>query len=247
MLIERCPQEPKKDVFPARIKDMGSNKYILRFFLVALMVCPIQHVGSAAVEPEQIKAALIVQFIRFVTWPDNPRKIRIGILSKDDTLFNNLSQLIDQSRVEQNFTVNQVNEAFNSERIDLLYVGPGYSSQLHTIAERARQTETLLVSDGSPFARDIMLNLINAEDRISFEVNRSNIVFESLQVDNEILLLGGSELDVAQLFRETEEGLKVLKQQLVAREQSLIELSDQIDAMVNDLTAKEGELADTNS
>ncbi len=225
---------------------MGLNRYIIGIIVFTTLLCA-RPAEPAAVEPAQVKAALIIQFIRFVSWPSQPAKVRIGILSDDTELFNNLRQLVNQSRSERNFTVVNLSETFSAEDIDLLYLGPNYSQRLDEFADITRRSETLLVSDESPFTRDIMLNLIKVEDRIRFEVNRSNIVFESLQVDKEILLLGGSELDVAQLFRETEDGLKSLKQQLLTQEESLAGLSDKILAMESELADTETQLSQRNT
>ena len=56
-----------------------------------------------------------------------------------------------------------------------------------------------------------MINLtLTDQNTVSFEINRANILLEGLEISNDILLLGGSEMDVAQLYREMEDNLNSL-------------------------------------
>ena len=84
---------------------------------------------------------------------------------------------------------------------------------------KARRSNTLVVSEVKENQIYIMINfLYNADNSISFEFNRPNILLEGLTISNEILLLGGAELDVAILYREIEEDLSLLVMQLRSTE-----------------------------
>ena len=82
-----------------------------------------------------------------------------------------------------------------------------------------------------------MINLVdNAEkSAISFEVNKSNLVFEGLAISTELLLLGGTELDVATLYRETELALQVIRTREISLNQKLIEQQNQISSTIKKL------------
>ena len=70
-----------------------------------------------------------------------------------------------------------------------------------------------------------MIDLVrSSNNKISFEVHRPNMVFEGLKVDKDIILLGGSELDVAKLYKETEIELSKTKRELT---QQIAEISKQ--------------------
>ena len=60
-------------------------------------------------------------------------------------------------------------------------------------------------------------------DKISFEVNKNNIVFEGLTVSNDVLLYGGSEIEVADLYNQMEEALVTVKNKLRQQEAVLYE------------------------
>src|SRR5690606_23038881 len=61
-------------------------------------------------------------------------------------------------------------------------------------------------------------------DRLRFEVNNSNIINHGLKPLPELILNGGTEIDVAKLFRQGQASLIALQKQLQLREASLNDL-----------------------
>ena len=99
--------------------------------------------------------------------------------------------------------------------IHVLVVAENTLLPFSEIALKARRSNTLVVSEVKENQIYIMINfLYNVDNSISFEFNRPNILLEGLTINNEILLLGGAELDVAKLYREIEEDLSLLVTQL---------------------------------
>ena len=93
------------------------------------------------------------------------------------------------------------------------------------------------MTDNSTDKHSVMINLINNTEKsaISFEVNKSNIVFEGLDISAELLLLGGTELDVATLYRETELALQVIRTREVTLHQKLNQQQSLISSTVKKL------------
>ncbi|MDG1859553.1 MAG: YfiR/HmsC family protein, partial [Emcibacteraceae bacterium] len=82
---------------------------------------------------------------------------------------------------------------------------------LSEIAFAIRNSQILLISDETTEMPHSMINLtLTDQNTVSFEINRANILLEGLEISNDILLLGGSEMDVAQLYREMEDNLNSL-------------------------------------
>ena len=177
--------------------------------------------------PEQIQVALLLEFIRHIEWPNQARfkQINIAVVGVDKAMEGELIHAFKQVKVHglslkyQSFNPKI---KFNTATIQVLYIGKLGHVYVAPLASQFRRTETLLITNGSDLRREFMLNILYKEgQRLSFEINRSNIVFEHLKIDNDLTLLGGTELDVAELFRETQRGLKGLKSQLLKKEQSL--------------------------
>ena len=104
-----------------------------------------------------------------------------------------------------------------------------------------------MISEESTERQDIMINLTKdaQSTTFSFEVNKSNIIYEKLAMSKDILLLGGTELDVATIYRETEAAMLktkkrevTLNQKLYRQEQRLTGTTQKIQQMNQDLKTK---------
>lgn len=88
---------------------------------------------------------------------------------------------------------------------------------------------TLVITENSETLHNIMINIVETAGdldktrELTFQINRPNIVFEKLRIQPDLILHGGSELDVASLYRETERAMQKLRSENL---QSLQELED---------------------
>ncbi|PCJ38508.1 MAG: hypothetical protein COA99_11870 [Moraxellaceae bacterium] len=177
--------------------------------------------------PEVTQAAVIYQLTRYIKWPNEAdiAHFNIGFIGENEPLFSALSQASKSLRIRgkkvEVTTISPLN--FDPQQFQIVYISQDSNSRLDIIAHKLRQTGTLLISDESKSKQDFMINFVRKGKHIRFEVNRSNVVFEHLTMDKKILLLGGSELDVAELFRETEQRLKQVKQSLQTKQSKLAE------------------------
>ncbi len=212
-----------------RLCHIGSA-LMVAIFAAWLLVTPVA--SGQNFSSSEVRAALIVQFIQFVGWPNSPATIRIGVLADDAQIFNLLDEYARGDTPKTTVTVTRLGDTrFDPELFEAVYLGPKYSSNLSAVADRVRGSATLLISDQSARRQDVMINLIDNGARTSFEVNRSNIVFERLTLDPQVLLLGGTELDVAVLFRETEAGLKAVRAELQQQRQALLERTGELNSL----------------
>lgn len=163
---------------------------------------------------EQVKAAYLFNFIKHITWPNEQDKTRFVIAVYDDALFYQvLKKSLSQRQVKgKNISVIAITvpEHKHKQRQDLLYIPAHQNANIPELATLFRRTETLIVTDESKHKHDIMINLQGNKETsaISFEVNKSNIIYEGLDMSMELLLFGGTELDIATLYRETEQAMQ---------------------------------------
>ena len=185
----------------------------LRFFaglvlLFSITFATIPKSVSQTLDSDQVKIAYIYNFIKHISWPENPSNPNFTIAIYDDISFYNLANQaltgrdIDGKKIQ----LISVSNTEQARAAHLVFVSSGHNSNIREIASGIRQSGTLFISDQSQNRHDIMINLVfdSESSAISFEVNKSNIVFEGLKMSTELLLLGGTELDVATLYRETE-------------------------------------------
>jgi signal transduction histidine kinase len=170
-------------------------------------------------DSDQIKSAYLFNFIKHVQWPDEDNKNSFVVaIYQNQTVFEQVSKTLNNRLVKNKpISVVLVENIQECKDADLVFVTVNPDTDIFTIATDLRQTNTLLVTDNSLDKHNIMINLVfNSESQaITFEVNKSNIVFEQLSMSSELLLLGGTEIDVATLYRETEMAMQKMRQREV--------------------------------
>lgn len=188
--------------------------------------------SGQTISPQQIKSAYLIRFFDYITW-EGERDIkvfRIGVAGGDEALFRELTNAVKTLRAKgRSITVTRTANLKDMPGFHLLFVSRNTDIPLHEIAVATQRTNTLIVTDESNEQRYFMINLVTRPDNtIGFEINKSNIVFERLKMNNDILLLGGTELDVAKLFKESEYEIAKMKEQLTVREKELAGLQDEL-------------------
>lgn len=207
------------------IKGQGRASII---FFVFFTLMSASSVFSAQVNKDQLKVAYLYNFLKHITWPEEDNKKQFVIAVYQDKQFNTLlvNALSSKKVKEKNIKVHLSTNISQGGIVDLIYIPNKFNKSLPQIANQLRGSQTLIVTDNSADKHNAMVNLIdsNDSDGIAFEINKSNIVYEQLKTSAQLLLLGGTELDIAYLYRETEQAM----QQTRAREAALnTELSNQ--------------------
>lgn len=144
----------------------------------------------------------------------------LEVLEQHKTL---LGRPIRVSNVEDKSTLTQ---------FDLVYLSENSHFSLQEIFEVIEGKPILFVTYEQPNKRLVMLNLVRSENNtLQFELNKSNLINQGLQAKSELILLGGTEIDVAKLFREGQVSLLAIQKKLSNREKQLGELAKSIDGL----------------
>lgn len=213
------------------------RKYLYRLgrFTALLLLFGAIAVSATAATDDELRAAFIFNFAKHVQWPDEgaSKPLVIAFYPAQPAIETPLIEAA-KSRTIRSRPIRVVSyttyEAAKSAHI--LVLSKDRNSELQAISTAMAKTGTLLVTQQSPDKLHSMINLMQPQQgRMSFEVHRPNIIFEGLKVDRNIVLLGGSELDIATLYKETEVALaavkKSLQQQEVQQLQQQTELKQQ--------------------
>ena len=181
---------------------------------------------SAFAAPEQLtieggKATLLEAILHHTTWPqeDEIDRFIIGMYGRDKALLKVLSREVPNFRVRgKPVVVRTYNSLQKARAAHVLVLAPSKNAQLVNVDRALHLSHTLVVTDGSNDQRHLMVNFTQpSETRLSFEINRSNIVYAGLQLSKNILLFGGTELDAANIYKETE--AELVRARAVATEQ----------------------------
>jgi signal transduction histidine kinase len=223
------------------------RKSLLMYF--CFFICTSFSTFAQQLSSEQVKAAFIYNFIKHVRWGnediDEKNQFIIGVYGDGkfaELLIKTLSKRVIKNKIIKVIIIKKIKDG---RKTDLLFSASNRNTEIADIASILRSSNTLLVTDNITDKHSVMINLINNTEKsaISFEVNKSNIVFEGLDISSELLLLGGTELDVATLYRETELALQVIRTREVTLHQKLNEQQSLISSTVKKLETLNENLA----
>jgi signal transduction histidine kinase len=200
-----------------------------RLLLLLLLFVAAKPLSAAQMERSEIVAAYVYRLAERIYWP-NENKIqeyRIHIIDSGDEVSASLkSNSVTNKLHGKTYRVTRSPSNVIPEGTQVIYISNKFNSAYPEIFKQLEGRPTLLISDNMGDKRIAMINLLETADKqIHFEINKANIINQSLSIQPDIILLGGSEIDVAKLYREGqislhEQAAQILSQQkLVAEEQ----------------------------
>lgn len=197
---------------------------------------------------DDVRAALVLRFFGYISWSPGSEgdDFQLGVVGGSPVFFEKLRYLGDSHQEKgRGIKVARVGGDSDLSSYDMLFVADDAWDGFRDALRALRRTDTLIVSEGVADKNSIMINLVDTpEGTISFEVNKSNIVFEHLSMSPDILLLGGTELDVAELFRETANELVSLRENIENDRAELATLRNQSKRESEKLADLERQFAD---
>lgn len=161
---------------------------LISFFFCAI-VCTAQQ--SRPTE-SQVKAAYIYNFGKFVRWQAQPQQnsdsFDICVLGKNP-FGRALETTVAGEKIDgKNIGVKTVSNLPESSHCKILFISSSEENRLKSILGTTKQLNLLTVSDIPGFAeRGGMIELVNVEGRIRFEVNVAAVSDAGLTVSSELL------------------------------------------------------------
>lgn len=216
-----------------------------------LLICCANPAWAQGLNKEKITASYLYNFAKNIEWPNQTAMTSFDIAvygTGSPALMNELEVLRDRAKLRTlPITVHQVNRVDSLANYHLVYVEQVNAKTLADIYDELEGKPVLLVTESYNNKQLVMINLITTEnDRLKFEVNKSNIINHGLTPLPELILNGGTEIDVAKLYREGQASLVALQKQLRGREKMLSELTATIQTQ-EVLTARlQGQMAELN-
>ncbi len=184
--------------------------YLLLFFLISsLEASPQKITHEAAI------SAYVYNFIKNIHWSDESNLSEFNVLVYDNTDsgykdFYALSKLKKIRDKKINVLVSTLPE--NISKAQLIFIPKKNESGYINIFDQVEGKSCLIVSDRYKDNRLIMINFIlSDEGNLLFEINRANILNQKLQTTAELVLMGGSEVDVISLFQEGQVSFRSLQ------------------------------------
>ena len=182
--------------------------------------------------PIQTKGVYIYNFTKVIEWENEAAldQFIIGLYGSSDELYQELVANV-QGKVVRNkkIEIRTYSELSLAKDAQIIFVSESENKQIREISHELSRSNTLLVTYNCGRPEWTMINFTRPhENKISFEINKPNIAYERLKISKEILALGGTELDVAILYKETEAALQQSKQQIEEQQKQVKNQAGQI-------------------
>jgi hypothetical protein len=165
----------------------------LALALISLLVSPSR--AAAQYGDDQVKAAFLLNFLKFVTWPDAPATpaapIAVVVVGNED-----LARALGQAAAGQAIGGRPVIVRAVRPSRDigptphLLYIGASERDRLPVLLRQCEGKAVLTVGDGTGYgAAGVVLNFYVSDTRIRFEANTTAAARAGLQISSHLLRL----------------------------------------------------------
>jgi len=212
--------------------------------MVLLFLTGADLMGQDLVSP-LIKTGLMHKFAQNVEWPleNEIDTFYIGIYGQDPELLSHFSLLESVKLKGKPISIRQFKHLSNISGIHVLYITRENNIEIQKITKQIEGNPTLMITDRIRNQDLVMINFLPLkEGKVNFEVNRANIMVANLKVTADLLLLGGTDTDVAGLYKESQQTLQELAQQYADLSDSLNRQSLKIKQQNQDIQWRNEEL-----
>ncbi|MBA7640051.1 Sensor histidine kinase RcsC [subsurface metagenome] len=209
------------------------DKKIQLFVIVVFLLIFSSILSAQQLKRHEVVAAYIYNFAKNVQW-ENEHEItefQFRFIGEDQRIISVLNKIAGSETLrDKTIKVTSSESIADIENIHLLFVGAARQDMLRSIFNEIEGENILLISDGYEDKRFIMINFVDMPDqKLHFEINRANIINQNLKIMPEMVFLGGTEVDVAKLYKESQDEVRSREQIIADLEQNLADLNRQIE------------------
>ncbi len=198
---------------------MPFDKYIKQILLFIFFAFIVQKQISAQLSRNKIIGAYVYNFAKHIKIEKNKDMSTFNIVLVSDN-----QEIIDEFvNIEKTQKVNNkpiVLSVTRNSKIDynkacLIFVAEDKSEIYSEIFSKTANQQILIVSENYDNKRKVMLNLYDTEDnKILFEINKGNIYERKIKISDELLLMGGTEIDLVKLYINSQKQLNESEKEL---------------------------------
>ncbi|MDF1881205.1 DUF4154 domain-containing protein [Sulfurimonas sp. MAG313] len=176
-------------------------KSILLLFFILLFTS----LNAEKLSEEKLISNYIFNFAAYTSWPNSIKneKFEIYILSSNQILLSTFKKLTKGQKIHGKFIkIEQGTKNNIPFTTNLVFVDTSHLKSYKKVYEYFDGRPVLIISKGYDNKRLVMINLSTTKKKLlHFEINKANILNQGLKINPKIILLGGTELDVAKLYK----------------------------------------------
>lgn len=174
------------------------------------LVC--QFVAAQTPRQKQMVASTY-SFIKNIEWPEKETPFKIHVITTDDGLkkeFRSTSE--GQKLAGRPAEVSFTGYVMIPKDVDVIFVANRYNASIPTLLDRIGGSGVLLITDRYDKQRDVMINFLNQPSgALTFEINEANISNQGLSIKKGMAELGGTEVDLAKIFKQVRDSVRAME------------------------------------
>jgi PAS domain S-box-containing protein len=195
--------------------------------------------NAQKIERHKAISAYIYNFAKNIKWENEEaiREFNFLVIGEDENIIHEMKSLLQIKTIRNKpIRLSSSSSLGNIENVQLIFITKDKESSYVEIFDKTEGKNILLVSDSYQDKRLIMINFIESDKgTLRFEINRANIINQRLQIMEDMILLGGTAVDVAALYREGQQSLRNLQKRNESLEGDLKRLENDIAAKIREI------------
>ncbi|HLP18049.1 MAG TPA: YfiR/HmsC family protein [Bacteroidota bacterium] len=189
---------------------------------------------SQQVPREQVIAAYVYNFSQNILWPDEQKiaEFHFTVITRNRALIDELTLLSSKKRLRNKpIRITAEDRLTTTKNVQLVFIAKDREESVVDVFDRIEGKNILLVTEQFGDKKVVMINFYATEDqKLKFEINKANIINQELRILPDMVLLGGSEIDVAALYRESQQSLRSVQKKLDTLQEHQRQLEQKIEA-----------------
>ncbi|MDD4922407.1 MAG: YfiR/HmsC family protein [Bacteroidales bacterium] len=190
------------------------------------------HVAAQQIERKVAISAYIYNFAKNIEWKNEAgiKEYHFLIIGQDESIIEEMKKLSKEKKLKDKPIVISSSATLKDiANVQLIFLTKGNEENLVKVFDRIEGDNILLVSDSYQDKRVMMINFYNsAKGTLLFEINKANILNQHLGIKEDMILLGGTQIDVATLYQESQQTLRKTQKRYEALSASLKSLESAI-------------------
>ncbi|MFT4845096.1 MAG: signal transduction histidine kinase [Marinobacter psychrophilus] len=233
--------------YPATTIMTESARAIKQALLFLFIFCFIQTSSAQPLDRSKIIVSYSYNFAKHIKWPDEEKLANFNIALfdvKNRKLLSEFDKLHETVRIK-NVAINiiQTSNISSLANYNMVYADNPDDKTIASIQAVIEGKPILLITNAATDKRLVMINLYDDKsEKLKFEINKANLLNSKLMPLPELILLGGTEIDVAKLFREGQSSLIKLQNKLAIQQQKLDSQQAELKRQQNQLESQQAKL-----
>lgn len=218
--------------------------------LCILIICLLfvnKPVDAQQIKREVAISVYLYNFAKNIEWQNEAsmKEFHILVIGKDETTIQEITNLAKTKTLrDKPIVVSSSPGIKDLDSAQLIFVQKGNDDKLVKIFDQIEGENILLVSDSYKDEKLIMINFYDTEEgKLLFEINKANILNQHLTIMPNMILLGGTEVDVATLFFEGQQSLRGLQKRIEGLEANLKTLENTNTAITSEVKLNKDSLS----